>query len=170
MCTSKTDWDQCIDAALYAYRIGVQDSSKSSPFFLMYNRQPRKAIDHEVLTAVDLPPDSTERISSDTDIKGTSEAIIHELLDVRVQFHEKARNNIHRAQQRQKQFYDARHDSNHVSAFRCFVSYIAHAFFLSWNKSPTEEHEKFSPDGREVGDQMGWPIHSCIQRPLQDTG
>lgn len=49
----KIDWNECIDAALYAYRIGIQDSSKFSPFFLMYNRQPRKAIDHEILIAID---------------------------------------------------------------------------------------------------------------------
>lgn len=48
---SQTDWDECIDAALYGYRIGAHDSTKFSPFFLMYNRQPRKAIDYELLTA-----------------------------------------------------------------------------------------------------------------------
>lgn len=160
---SNTDWDQCIDAALYAYRIGVQDSSKFSPFFLMYNRQPRKAIDHEVLTAVSLPTESEERLTSET---GTEEAdaIIDELLDVRAQFHEKARNNIKKAQQRQKEFYDARHDSNHVSDGILFhFCCIPNVFFLafsSWNKSTAQEYEEFSPDGRKVGQQMGWPIHS----------
>ena len=38
------DWDEHISAALYAYRISKQASSKFSPFFLMYNRQPRKAV------------------------------------------------------------------------------------------------------------------------------
>ena len=37
------DWDEHISAALYEYRISRQASSKFSPFFLMYNRQPRKA-------------------------------------------------------------------------------------------------------------------------------
>ena len=81
----------------------------------MYNRQPRKAIDHEVLTAVDLPPDNAATLSPETSTEGTSNAIIDKLLEVRAQFHEKARSNIQRAQQRQKEFYDARHDSNHVS-------------------------------------------------------
>ena len=124
--TSKTDWDQCIDAALYAYRIGVQDSSKFSPFFLMYNRQPRKAIDHEVLTAVDLTPDDEATLSSEPTTEGTYDAIIDELLDIRAQFHEKARSNIKRAQERQKEFYDTRHDSNHVSgcSFCCIIIII----------------------------------------------
>lgn len=43
------------------------------------------------------------------------DAVIDELLDIRTQFHDKARNNIQRAQQRQKEYYDSRHDSNHVS-------------------------------------------------------
>ena len=42
---AKENWDE--DAALYAYRIAKQDSSQFSPFFIMYNRNPRIAIDHE---------------------------------------------------------------------------------------------------------------------------
>ena len=44
---AKENWDENIDAALYAYRIAKQDSSQFSPFFIMYNRDPRMAIDHE---------------------------------------------------------------------------------------------------------------------------
>eukprot|EP00731_Ephydatia_muelleri_P011504 Em0006g398a len=44
---AKENWDENIDAALYAYRIAKQDSSQFSPFFIMYNRNPRMAIDHE---------------------------------------------------------------------------------------------------------------------------
>ena len=44
----KENWDENIDAALYAYRIAKQDSfSQFSPFFIMYNRNPHMAIDHE---------------------------------------------------------------------------------------------------------------------------
>ena len=39
-----SDWDEHISAALYAYRISKQAYSKFSPFLLMYNRQPRKAV------------------------------------------------------------------------------------------------------------------------------
>ncbi|KAL5487003.1 hypothetical protein EMCRGX_G019555 [Ephydatia muelleri] len=44
---AKENWDENIDAALYAYRIAKQDSSQFSTFFIMYNRNPRIAIDHE---------------------------------------------------------------------------------------------------------------------------
>ncbi|KAL5516584.1 hypothetical protein EMCRGX_G001959 [Ephydatia muelleri] len=44
---AKENWDENIDAALYAYRIAKQDSSQFSPFFIMYNRTPCIAINHE---------------------------------------------------------------------------------------------------------------------------
>ena len=96
----------------------------------MYNRQPRKAIDHEVLTAVDLTPVNAATLSPVKTTEGTSDAIIDKLLDVRAQFHEKARNNIQRAQQQQKEFYDARHDSNHVSDGIVFTFSIFINMFL----------------------------------------
>lgn len=103
---SKEEWDQCIDAALYAYRIGIQDSSRFSPFFLLYNRHPRKAIEHELGTA-------TGGLSTDTDAE-PSDGVMEKLLEVRKQYHDKAHSNIQNAQQRQKEYYDAKHDSNHV--------------------------------------------------------
>jgi hypothetical protein len=75
----------------------------------MYNRQPRKAIDHEILTAID---NVAETVPSETNTTEPPDAVIDELLDIRAQFHDKARNNIYRAQQRQKEYYDSRHDSN----------------------------------------------------------
>ena len=45
MLAAMINWDEHISAALYAYRISKQASSKFSPFFLMYiNSQPRKAV------------------------------------------------------------------------------------------------------------------------------
>ena len=57
------DWDQHLPAALYAYRISTQASSKFSPFFLMFNRKPRKAVTFEL----------EERVGSDTDDCESSE-------------------------------------------------------------------------------------------------
>ena len=45
--TEEGQWDQFIDA----YRISIQDSSWFFPFVLLYNRQPRKVIDHEFVSA-----------------------------------------------------------------------------------------------------------------------
>ena len=44
MDASSDDWDDHVSAALYTYRVSKQVSTKFSPFFLMYNRQPQKAI------------------------------------------------------------------------------------------------------------------------------
>ena len=111
---SHNEWDQCIDAALYAYRIGKQDSSRFTPFFLLYNRHPRKAIDYELKTARDVEEASTP-VTEHRDDVNTMEETIQQLLEMREQYHDKAHINIQNAQERQKIQYDAKHDSNHVS-------------------------------------------------------
>ena len=67
--STKEDWDQCIEAALYAYRIWSQNSTRFSPFFLLYNRHPRKAIDHELGTTTEDVPTGMEATSSDAIIE-----------------------------------------------------------------------------------------------------
>lgn len=110
--TTEVEWDQYIDAALYAYRISVQDSTHFSPFFLTYNRHPRKAIDHELATAVDVATEVSEGTEvADGDIEETMKKVIY----TRQKYHEKAHSNILVAQERQKVYFDAKHDSNHVS-------------------------------------------------------
>ncbi len=110
--TTGKDWDQYIDAALYAYRISIQDSSRYSPFFLMYNRNPRKAIDFELA----MEEDNTKLIS-DQVIEKTIEKLVY----VRRKYHENAHNNIRAAQERQKHYFDAKHDTHHV---RSCLSYL----------------------------------------------
>jgi transposase InsO family protein len=45
------DWDKFIPFVLFSYRCAVQESTKESPFFLLYGRQPYLPIDHELRTA-----------------------------------------------------------------------------------------------------------------------
>ena len=103
---NQRDWDLHIDSTLYAYRIARQDSSKFSPYFLMYNRHPRKAIDHEICSG----EDSVQVSNADE-----KEAMIRDLVGLREQYKSKATENIDKAQDRQKKYYDAKHDSHHVS-------------------------------------------------------
>ena len=42
---SQNDWDELIDNVLFAYRTSKQDSTKFTPFFLMYGREARLPID-----------------------------------------------------------------------------------------------------------------------------
>ncbi|KAL5470972.1 hypothetical protein EMCRGX_G029041 [Ephydatia muelleri] len=78
-------YQKLICAALYAYRIAKQDSSPFSPFFIMYNRDPRMAIDHEF------------------SCKATTNVTA-----IREKYHQKVLKNIERAQQRQKAQYSAK--------------------------------------------------------------
>ena len=68
---AKVDWDLNIDAALYAHRISKLASSQFSPFFLMYNPNPQKAIDHEL--------GSTSEQSSTNEMEETLDALLKKL-------------------------------------------------------------------------------------------
>ena len=56
---------------------------------------------------------ATGGLSTDIDAE-PSDGVMEKLLDVRKQCHDRAHSNIQNAQQRQKEYYDAKHDSNHV--------------------------------------------------------
>ena len=108
---SNEDWDEHLPAALYAYRISKQASSKFTPFFLMYNRNPRKAVNFEV-----------ERGEGDEDgdvmieeEDGDTEEILAKMLEIREWCHSKAKENIAAAQDKHKKQYDAKHNSLKVS-------------------------------------------------------
>ena len=108
---SEDEWD--IPAALYAYHVSKQASSKFTPFFLLYNRNPRKAIsfkmdekDREVEDET-AHPEITSDIEKEDDIDG----ILSELLRIRDDCHEKAKKNISTAQQRQNKQYDSKYST-----------------------------------------------------------
>ena len=104
---AKENWDENIDAALYAYRISKHDSSlQFSPFFMMYNRHPHMAIDHEIS-----PKTNTGVRHASSDMEET----LGNLQSIRKKYHLKAHKNILCAQERQ---YDAKHDTLHVKGGR----------------------------------------------------
>ena len=45
------DWDLYLDSVLFSYRVSKQDSTKASPFMLVYGRQPRLPIELSVNAA-----------------------------------------------------------------------------------------------------------------------
>ena len=112
---SREDWDEHISAALYAYRISPQASSKFSPFFLMYNRQPRKAIS----LAIDEQDNGGDKESdgdeSEEECPEDIDAVIENLLTIRERCHLKAKENIDAAQDKQKRQYDSKHNALKVS-------------------------------------------------------
>ena len=114
--TSQVDWDLNIDAALYAYRISRQDSSGYSPFFLLYTRQPRKAIDYQLNDRENDEP-------NDIPPAQNTDKIISRLIETKQLYHDKAKSNIKKAQDRQKMNYDAKY-SQQVRLFVCKSSFI----------------------------------------------
>lgn len=108
---SKEDWDEHLPAALYAYRISKQASSKFTPFFLMYNRNPRKAVSFEMQQSDDV--EDEDKMSEDEDVD--TDGILQQLLEIRERCHSKAKENIASAQERQKKQYDAKHDALKVN-------------------------------------------------------
>ena len=110
---SSNDWDDHLSAALYAYRISRQASSKFSPFFLMFNRQPRKAItlaidEEHNGDSVEIASDKEDSEEEDAE---DAEAVMQKLLDIREKCRLKAKDNIGAAQQKQKRQYDKKHNA-----------------------------------------------------------
>ena len=84
---SNETWDEHLPAALYAYRISKQASSKFTPFFLMYNRNPRKAVNFEM---------EREEEDEEGDVMieeedGDTEEILARMLEIRERYHSKAK-------------------------------------------------------------------------------
>ena len=86
---AKENWDENIDAALYAYRIAKQDSSQFSPFFIMYNRNPRIAIDHEFSCKA-----TTNVTGERTHVHMIWKKTCGNLLAIREKYHQKVLKNI----------------------------------------------------------------------------
>ena len=91
----------------------------SAPF-LLYILHP-KAIDYELKTATNEEDTVAEGLSAAASSEpDTLEETIQDLFDMREHYHQRAHSNIHFAQERHKKYYDAKHDSKHVS----LVTYI----------------------------------------------
>ena len=115
---SKEDCDDHLPAALYAYRISKQASSKFTPFFLMYNRNPRKAVSFEMEQEDGAEGD--DMMSEEEDVRDT-DYILQRLLEIRECCHGKAKENIAAAQEKQKKQYDAKHNSLKVYIYQCTI-------------------------------------------------
>ena len=88
----QTDWDQHIPAALFAYRVSPSEVTGESPFFLLYGRQPRLPMDVSLL-----PPREVSASIADHRSK-----VVQHIEEA----HRLSRDNIQRAQQKMKEYYD----------------------------------------------------------------
>lgn len=98
--SSGRDWDKHLPFILFAYRASVHESTKESPFYLLYGRDPRIPGD-EVLCQVSSP--------YKVDIDDYKE----ELTDCLSTSWKLAKTNIEGAQEKQKKAYDKRAREHH---------------------------------------------------------
>ena len=105
---NQDDWDVHIKSILFAYRTSKNDSTKFTPFELMFGRAPVLPIE----MAIKSKPSSTDSDS----LSGTAEDApsdfdekVRFMMHVRDQVKAQAMQNINKAQERQKKSYDAKH-------------------------------------------------------------
>ena len=95
----KEVWDDFLDACIHAYNTSVHESTSFSPFELMFGRK--------ALLPIEIDVDLLDQCNDETDNPGQVQAIT----DQRLQNLETARENIRRAQEKEKQAYDRKHAS-----------------------------------------------------------
>ena len=96
----KTQWSKFIDTCVFAYNTSQQESTKYSPFELMFGRKATLPIDNDVERN---DPDALVDLNAFLLTSALSSLTAH-----RQQLLEKAKENILKAQERQKNDYDRR--------------------------------------------------------------
>ena len=99
----QNDWDEHLSLILFAYRATIQNSTKYSPFYMMFAREPSFPIDTEML--------SEEPVHVGADSICDSKNTMDTLLEIQELIRSNAEANISRAQKEQKEQYDAKHQS-----------------------------------------------------------
>ena len=95
-------WDGCIDSCVYAYNTAVHESSLYTPFELMFGRKAILPIDIELDDT--LPETLLSRYN-----EGDDHECIEAITKSRAEILKKAKDNINKAQAKQKYIYDRKH-------------------------------------------------------------
>lgn len=103
------NWEDNLDSILFCYRSSKNDSTKFSPFFLMYGREPKLPIELAVEGSPRCDDQDSTQVSLDTKVEL--------LLKLKKSVHDLAMENIRKAQDRQKRNYDKKHDSMKVCTY-----------------------------------------------------
>ena len=96
---NQEDWDQLF-VIPFAYRTSRQALTKYTPFFLIYGREARLLID--ITQPKPEEDDITQELTLDKRVK--------KMIPFQEEIHDKARDNVVKAQEKQKQQYDAKHN------------------------------------------------------------
>ena len=98
---SQDDWDIHLKSVLFAYRTSRNDSTKFTPYELMFGREPMLPIELEIRS-------KPESLTNNCDATSFQEKV-NVMKDVRERVKEQAMENIFKAQDRQKRSYDRKH-------------------------------------------------------------
>ena len=100
----KESWEQCLDTCLYAYNTACHESTRYSPYELIFGGKPVLPID------IDMDQSDPDTILNEFHQHSTfSPSHINRALAQHQQMLEAARTNIGAAQRRQKEQYDRKH-------------------------------------------------------------
>lgn len=107
-------WDLYLDSILFSYRVSKQDSTKYSPFFLVYGRQARLPIEFNLKPNHDSGTENQDLNGNDSEAHDSTNDQCHDLelddcIDAMITVRKKALENIGVAQKKQKAYYDAKH-------------------------------------------------------------
>ena len=100
--TKKEEWDEFLDACVYAYNTAIHESTLFSPFEIMFGRKAILPVEIEV--AKEQPAQIVSEPEKDID----TEAVKH-LSEKRIEILKSACDNICNAQAKQKLIYDRKH-------------------------------------------------------------
>jgi hypothetical protein len=103
------NWEDNLDSVLFCYRSSKNDSTKYSPFYLMYGREPKLPIEMKMegnAPRGNQAQNDGEEVSMDEKVQ--------QLLKLKKSVHDVVVQNIEKAQDRQKRNYDKKHDSTKV--------------------------------------------------------
>ena len=101
-----------LDAVLFSYHISRQDSTKYSPFYLVYGRNATLPVD--LNQSKDDSHDSDETSIADSDGSSVESVSFEKHLETMIGIRKSALLNIERAQERHKKYYDAKHYKDKV--------------------------------------------------------
>ena len=96
------EWSNVIQGVLFAHRVSVHYSTKFSPFFLLYNRHPTLPIDIKY----NLVKESYDNSVDESYDYETFRAVLNSSSKIREVTHDKASQNIKKAQEKQQKDYN----------------------------------------------------------------
>ena len=96
----QSDWDEKIDCALMGYRASFQSSTKHSPYYMLFQQNMRLPVDSESF--------QTDKEENSDEVK--LEEVMESLLESRKKVFGEVAINITKAQEKQKNTYDRKHE------------------------------------------------------------